>query len=372
MSVNAGIVIPDENDQVLWNTTRKLDSTYDAYNQARLYHIAFPSKKVYENIPVIMHFHGGFGNGAQAAQQTGLVAQASSMGFMVIFGEGYLMSTGGRKWSGGSCCGACKTNSTDNCYVDDVHYVSGVIDDLLQGNYISSESPIFASGHSNGGFLSYRLYCELGDKISGIAPTESAMGYYDADQCLVDCNSDNKLCYSPKNDNCDEKSWSTNLPEYFSCSKKKVRPNSVLSFQGAKDIHILIDGGKCIDKDRCKGHMSVAPYSFQVEWNAQANGCDMTLPVVKNFHNESSTNKNDMSECFSFQGCAKNTTYCIQHNGGHVWPGSTFEECNSNSPNYNQDTCLQKQWFSGPTVESLHATELLVNFFKNLTDFKDF
>ena len=370
--VNAGKVVPNENDQILWNVTVQLDPTYDAYKQARLYHISFPSKKVYENVPVIMHFHGGFGCGAQAAQQSGLVAQAASLGFMIIFGEGYLMSNGGRKWSGGSCCGQCSTNSTDNCYVDDVKYVSGIIEDLLDEEYITAESPIFASGHSNGGILSYRLYCELGDKISGFAPTESAMGYYDADQCLVDCNDDTKLCYSSKNENCDENSWSTNLPEYFSCSKEKIQPNSILTFQGAKDAHVLIDGGKCTDENRCKGHFSTVPYNFQVERNAQVNGCDMTLPVVKNFYNESSTNKKDISECFSFQGCAKNTSYCIQYNGGHAWPGSTFDECEKNSPSYNQSICMQKQWLTGPTIESLHATELLVDFFKNLIALKDF
>ena len=369
----AGSVIPDENDGVLWNITRQLDSTYDAYNQPRLYHIAFPSAVRDDDIiPVIIHFHGGLGCASGTATETALVEEATSLGFMVIFGEGYLMSNGGRKWSGGSCCGLCATNSSDNCYIDDIQYVSGIIDDILEAKYIPAESPIFASGHSNGGFLTYRLYCELGDKISGFAPTESAMGYYDADQCLVNCNDDIQLCYSSTKENCAENLWSSKLPEYFSCSKEKIGPNSILTFQGAKDIHVLIDGGQCIDKNRCKGGFSSVPYNFQVERNAQVNGCDMSLPVLKNFHNVSTMNKNDVSECFSFQGCAKNTSYCTQYNGGHTWPGYEFEECDKKSPTYNQTICMEKQWLTGPTITSLHATKLLVAFFKSLVDSKDF
>ena len=367
------VLVPDENDGVLWNATFQLDSSYDAYNQPRIYHIASPSKNIYASVPAIIHFHGGTACGSAAATQTDIVAKAAPLGFLTVFGEGFMIpNSTGRKWSGGSCCGSCATNSTDSCYIDDVRYVSGVIQGLLDEQYISDDSPIFVSGHSNGGIMNYRLWCELGDKISGFAIAEGMMGFYDSDECLVECYNDYKLCYSNATENCRQENWSLKLPEFFSCSKENVIPKSVLTFQGSKDLHILIDGGECTDERRCMGKMSMVPYGYQIQFNALLNGCDVELPALITYHNESSIEQNDISECFAFQGCTKNTTYCIQYNGGHVWPGQQFEECDKNSDAYNVSTCAYLQWFVGPTVTSLHATELLVDFFRDLTDRKDF
>ena len=370
---STSVPIPNENDGILWNITFELNSTYNTLGQPRVYHVTYPSKDIYTNVPVIMHFHGGNGEASSAAVSTQLVAKAAPLGFMTVFAEGYLMSSGGRKWSGGSCCGECAANVSCSCYINDVQYVSGVIQGLVETEYIREDNPVFASGHSNGGIMSYRLYCELGDKISGIAVAESFNGYYDAGQCLVDCNSDDHLCYSNSTPGCSEEIWTTALPEFFPCSKENVPSNSILSFQGSKDIHVLIDGGACTDETRCAAHgTSYVPYNFQVNYNAILNGCDMNLPATKTFRNESSVDENDTSECFSYQGCTKNTTYCIQYNGGHTWPGKQYDQCDENSDSYNAVECAYLQWYVGPTITSLHATELLVDFFKMLMDHKDY
>merc|ERR1719197_1543032 len=133
-----------------------MNSTYDVFGQKRIYHIALPSKSLYgDDLPVIMHFHGGFGNGANSAKEEGIVTKAAPLGFLVIMAEGYQMQNGGRKWSAGSCCGSCASNATCGCYIDDVRYVSGIIDNLIREKFITTRSPVFASGHSNGGMLTY-------------------------------------------------------------------------------------------------------------------------------------------------------------------------------------------------------------------------
>jgi polyhydroxybutyrate depolymerase len=52
--------------------------------------------------------------------------------------------------------------------IDDVGFISALIDRLITA-YPIDKNRVFATGMSNGGFMSYRLACELSGKIRGIA-----------------------------------------------------------------------------------------------------------------------------------------------------------------------------------------------------------
>lgn len=62
-----------------------------------------------------------------------------------------------------------------NQKVDDVGFVSDLIEDLAK-NFPIDRKRVFATGISNGGMLSYRLACELSDKIAAIAPVAATGG----------------------------------------------------------------------------------------------------------------------------------------------------------------------------------------------------
>ena len=49
--------------------------------------------------------------------------------------------------------------------------------DVLVEKYKVDKDRIFATGWSNGGYMSYRLACELSDRIAGIAPFVGALNY---------------------------------------------------------------------------------------------------------------------------------------------------------------------------------------------------
>ena len=90
---------------------------------------------------------------------------ADEKGFIVVSPHGVANS-----WNGGNCCG---TSFLD--LVDDV----GFIDDLLdrvESTYCVDKRRIYATGMSNGGFLTHRLGCELSDRIAAIAPVAGVLG----------------------------------------------------------------------------------------------------------------------------------------------------------------------------------------------------
>jgi polyhydroxybutyrate depolymerase len=69
-------------------------------------------------------------------------------------------------------------NATDACcgfrsIVDDVGYITAVIDDI-SAKYDVDPKRIYLMGHSNGGFMSYRMACELSDRIAAIASMAGA------------------------------------------------------------------------------------------------------------------------------------------------------------------------------------------------------
>ena len=65
-------------------------------------------------------------------------------------------------------------NATDACCnfaanpVDDVAYISAIIEQV-EAKYNVDPKRIYVAGHSNGGFMSYRMACELSDKVAAIA-----------------------------------------------------------------------------------------------------------------------------------------------------------------------------------------------------------
>ncbi|MBW1819889.1 MAG: hypothetical protein JRJ60_22345, partial [Deltaproteobacteria bacterium] len=59
--------------------------------------------------------------------------------------------------------------------IDDVGFVSDLIDKIME-DYCINPDRVFGTGFSNGGIFSYRLACELSDRIAAIAPVASYNG----------------------------------------------------------------------------------------------------------------------------------------------------------------------------------------------------
>lgn len=134
----------------------------------RLYRLHLPSPGRTGSLPLVIAIHGATDNAQNFETVTGLDSIADREGFVVAYpdGRGHLWNAGGpyEEWLPG---------------VDDVAFIRTLID-TLAARYPIDRARVFATGHSNGGYMTYRLAHELDDRLVAIAPvgaSELAVGY---------------------------------------------------------------------------------------------------------------------------------------------------------------------------------------------------
>ncbi len=118
-------------------------------------------------LPLVIVMHGGFGNGYAIEMQSEMSKLADRAGFVTAYPEGLgksLMPTIGRSWNGGGCCNPALARK-----IDDVAFIAAMIDDIAKKVNID-RNRVYATGLSNGAIMSYRLACDLSDRIAAIAP----------------------------------------------------------------------------------------------------------------------------------------------------------------------------------------------------------
>jgi polyhydroxybutyrate depolymerase len=127
-------------------------------------------------LPVLVVLHGAGGDGARVEFATGLSSYAERDDFIVVYPDGTQVADvpGQRGWNADRCCGTPAATR-----VDDVGFLSAMLDDL-ESQYAVDTERIYISGFSNGGMMSYRLSCELGDRIAGVAVVGGA---YNLSEC---------------------------------------------------------------------------------------------------------------------------------------------------------------------------------------------
>lgn len=163
-----GVQTPDAQDPgALAAGTHTLSLTHD--DLERTYRVHVPrAAEAGEPLPVLLAFHGGGGNAGQFERSSNLPELAREEGFLLVFPDG----TGFgplHTWNAGECCGAAAEQG-----VDDVGFVAALLDHLSLRVAVDP-ARIYATGHSNGGMMSYRLAAELGDRIAAVAPVGGAM-----------------------------------------------------------------------------------------------------------------------------------------------------------------------------------------------------
>jgi polyhydroxybutyrate depolymerase len=133
---------------------------------ARTYTLNLPPN-YYEadGFSLVIAMHGGGGSADQFESTSLLTTKANAAKFIVVYPEG-VQSDGllkARTWNAGSCCDYAVEKN-----INDVKYISELITVLLS-TYKIDPRKVYATGHSNGGMMSYRLACELSPKIAAIA-----------------------------------------------------------------------------------------------------------------------------------------------------------------------------------------------------------
>ena len=113
-----------------------------------------------ETVPAVLLLHG-FGVTADLQEALfQLRPRVDAARFLLVLPEGTQDANGDPFWNAaGECCGV------DRPEVDDVGYLSGLIDALREGWNVSTVAVV---GHSNGGYMAYRLACDVPDRIDRI------------------------------------------------------------------------------------------------------------------------------------------------------------------------------------------------------------
>jgi polyhydroxybutyrate depolymerase len=131
--------------------------------QPRTYYLHVPaSYQPSQSVPLLLAFHSRTTDAKEILLSSQFVAWAAEMNFIVAALNGAIHD-GASSWNAGNCC----TNAT-TYQENDLLFASTVID-FIKSKYAVDQSRVWASGHSNGGMMAYRLACDLSDEITAIA-----------------------------------------------------------------------------------------------------------------------------------------------------------------------------------------------------------
>lgn len=121
-----------------------------------------------QTYPLVVMLHGYGANSLVQDVIFGLGARIDSRQFILVKPDGTVDGGGNQFWNAFTEC--CDFYGTE---VDDVAYISGLIEEARTLYPISHVALV---GHSNGGFMSYRMACERPDLIDRIAPLAGTLG----------------------------------------------------------------------------------------------------------------------------------------------------------------------------------------------------
>ncbi|PRY69733.1 polyhydroxybutyrate depolymerase [Glaciihabitans tibetensis] len=147
--------------------------------QARSVTFRAPEREPGTLLPVIVALHGLGGTAQNFEDYTGLSDNASRDGYIAVYPDGSPIADKRQAWNAGECC-----NSPGRTPQDDVALLSRIFDQVEQ--YGGDPARIYVVGFSNGGMLSYRAACDLGDRVAGIAVVGGAFN-------VTDCRSTNPI-----------------------------------------------------------------------------------------------------------------------------------------------------------------------------------
>jgi polyhydroxybutyrate depolymerase len=273
-------------------------------------------------LPLIIAMHGGFGNAFNLENQSQLSAKADAENFIVVYPEGV---KGGflniRTWNGGDCCGFASTNN-----IDDVGFIDSLLN-TLTNQYAIDTNRIYATGISNGGFMSYRLACELSDRIAAIAPVASSM-------TMDVCN--------------------------------PTRPIPIIQFHSYFDSNIPHLGGV---GSGFSSHYNPPIDSVLNVWS-NSNSCSTINDTIIN--NSQYTFKK-WTNC----NCSSKIHYYITQDGGHSWPGGVQTTTGDPTSSFINANNLMWDFFQQHTlncnplaIENEHLENSLIEIYPNPTSGK--
>jgi polyhydroxybutyrate depolymerase len=219
-------------------------------------------------VPLVLNLHGFLSNPWEQELLSGMKARSEARNFILVFPQGSGEGLDPLSWNGPVCC----PPSTDKG-VDDVAFFRLLLDRLGETLCIDPRR-IYATGMSNGGFMTHRLGCELSDRIAAIAPVAGQ---------------------------------ATAVP----CAPR--RPVPVMHFHGTKDQLVPYNGGKPLNFV----NLTFPRVNDTIAGWVARNGCSGKARTLL-------TRPDSRCEIYE-DGCrdGASVTLCTVEGGGHSWPGGS-------------------------------------------------
>lgn len=211
--------------------------------------------------PLVLNLHGYTSNALQQQIYSGMDMVADTGRFLLCYPNG-----AGNSWNVGF--GGLNT--------DDVGFISALLDTLML-HYQIDPARVYSCGMSNGGFMSYKLACELTERFAAVASVTGSMVPDEAALCMPNT------------------------------------PMPVLEIHGTADLVVPYNGL----------FNSLSIPDLLAFWTGK-NGCagdPLTIPVPNTSLLDGST-----AELIQYNDCegeAEVWHYKV-YNGGHTWPGASI------------------------------------------------
>lgn len=212
-------------------------------------------------VPVVLALHGRLGQGAGEERLSHLDKISDERGFLVVYPDGL-----DRSWADGR-----GGTPSDRKGVDDVKFLAKLIDQI-EAEFKVDSSRIYATGMSNGGFMSGRLACQMSIRVAAVAIVAASLSESVAESCHPEA------------------------------------AVSVLVLQGTEDPLVPLAGGVVLSHDA-----TVAKF-------AKLNRCPSTPKMERIADHAGDGTTIDVA---IYSGCAGGSEVrgYVVNGGGHAWPG---------------------------------------------------
>jgi len=219
-----------------------------------------------DDVPLVFNFHGYGSNAFEQLNYGDFRELAEQYKFLVVHPQGTLDAVGRTHFNVG----------WGNSTADDVGFTAALMDNLI-ANYAVDQKRIYSTGMSNGGFMSYKLGCELSDRIAAISSVTGTMTRGQRNNCNTS------------------------------------HPIPILEIHGTDDATVAYQGNQLFE--------SIA--EVLRFWVEKVDSSRQDLIKLE----DSDMNDSSKVEYQVYSGGENGVT--IEHlkvlNGGHTWPGSKFE-----------------------------------------------
>lgn len=130
----------------------------------RTYRLLDPSPNDHRPKALVLVLHGGREDSTAMIARTNFDQLAEADRFIVVFPDGVQ-----GHWNSGSCCGATVVSvSAEEAFFNQLL-------DRVESQHHVDESRVYATGFSAGGYMAYRLGCDLSTRLTAIASVSGSM-----------------------------------------------------------------------------------------------------------------------------------------------------------------------------------------------------